>query len=486
MRELSGQQPRGIGRKAVRGAAQLGLRQVLVHGMNLAGGIVLARVLAPGDFGVFAILNFFIALAASLSELGFGYRLLRQAREPDAADYQAVFSLQAACSIALVAALAIASGWISQRFRMGSHGSLMIMAVSANILLAPLQSMAIVSLERRLDFGKLARLEVLQTLLYHAVTVGLAFSETGAWSFVGGAVARSILGAVVLRIMAPWKLAFFWDWERIRLHVGHGLLYQASTLANIVRDSIVPTLIGSLSGPVAVGYVTWALMLSLYTNLVLNVLNRVYLPVFSRLQDFSEAMGNALTRAVAWTNRFSAPITLFVLVFGHEIIVLVFTEKWLPALPLVKLLLIANVFVATSTPCFGMLNALGEVRRTFGYSLMWTVLTWGIGGPLIMKYGYIGFGWAILAVNFTNILLFRDCLRRVPARFLRAAIPPWIWASLIGIAAHLSARFFPASSLPVLALYGFAFAMLFVAALWAFHKEGIRKDWSLFSSEAGT
>lgn len=477
-------QSRKIGSQAVRAGFNLVARQILVQGLNLGGGIILARILLPGDFGIFAILNFFIAFSASLSELGLGYRLIRQAEEPTHEDYQAVFTFQAACSLSVVAVLLIASGAMAERFQMGDGGRLMIMAVSANILLAAFQSMAVVSLERRLEFGKLAKLEVFQTLVYHAVTLSLAYSGYGPWSFIWAAAARSVIGASVLRVMAPWPLAIRWDWPRIRAHAKPGMLFQASTFANIARDSIVPTLIGALSGPVAVGYVTWALMLSLYTNILLNVLNRVYLPVFSRLQHLPEALGEALSRAVAWTNRVSAPITVFFLVYDREIVTLVFTEKWLPALPLVRLFLIANVFVATSTPCYGMLNALGQVRRTLGYSLAWSALTWAIGAPLIHRLGFVGFGWAVLIVNFSNLYLFRDCIKRVPVRLAVAAIPPWIWASACGAAVFWIKHRFPVSGLPMLAVQGSIGAVLYLAALWAFHGKGIIRDWRLFSNPA--
>ena len=65
--------------------------------LQLAFGIVLARILLTEDFGIFALLAIFSAMANILQESGFASALIRKSN-PDKADFASVFCLIFLCS----------------------------------------------------------------------------------------------------------------------------------------------------------------------------------------------------------------------------------------------------------------------------------------------------------------------------------------------------------------------------------------------------
>ena len=74
-----------IVRRAVRGSVALGIRQSGVLGLNLMGSVILARLLTPGEFGVYAVVLFARSFLAAFADGGLGAGLIRQPDEPGAA-----------------------------------------------------------------------------------------------------------------------------------------------------------------------------------------------------------------------------------------------------------------------------------------------------------------------------------------------------------------------------------------------------------------
>jgi O-antigen/teichoic acid export membrane protein len=137
------------------------------------------------------------------------------------------------------------------------------------------------------------------------------------------------------------------------------------------------------------------------------------------------------------TNALTAPISILTLALIEPITRIIFGEKWLAALPIFYLLSLANLVVATSTPLQGLLNALGKSRITFVFAVIWALLTWLLGLPLIHWFGALGFALANVGVQLSNFGLFVIVRKLVPIRLWEAASPPWVLAILVGVAIYL-------------------------------------------------
>src|SRR6188508_3013008 len=108
--------PAAIAKKALRGALALGARQVVVQAVNLAGGISLARLLTPAEFGVFGIVTFVLSFLTTLGDVGLGASLIRQHSEPDEHDYRVIFSAQQALVSLVVIAFWVAAPFLAAAY----------------------------------------------------------------------------------------------------------------------------------------------------------------------------------------------------------------------------------------------------------------------------------------------------------------------------------------------------------------------------------
>ncbi|HEX7091373.1 MAG TPA: oligosaccharide flippase family protein [Longimicrobiales bacterium] len=472
-----------IARKAFRGALAVGGRQAVVQGCNILGGILLARLLSPPEYGIYAVFVFLLAFLAAFGDVGLGASLIRQEAEPSVADYRAIFTAQQVLVVAVVAVVWLVAPAVAQAYGRPGDEAWLFRIVGLSVIFTSLQTIAAIQLERDLAFGKLAAIEIAQALVFNGLAVALAWRGAGAASIAWALLARAVAGALLVNLVRPWRIGLRRDWPRVRAHLRFGLPYQGTAFISLVKDSITPVFIGLLLGPLEVGYVNWATMVAAYPVLALMVLQRVYFPAFSRLRSDPAGLGRLVEEVVRATNSVAAPLAALTLALMVPITRIVFGEQWLPALPYFYFLWGANLFVPTATPMLGLLNALGESRTTLMFAGVWMLGTWLVGAPLVLAFGAIGYAAANLAVQFTNLALFRSAQSRIAFRIFAPARAAWWAAALAGVVVHLLARVEPPTAIHGLIGYGAGGLALYVAALYLFDPRGVRRAVSWIRSE---
>ena len=473
-----------IVRQAVLSVLALGLRQVLTAGMGFLGGILLARLLSPSEFGLYAIVTFLLTFLIAFGDVGLAAGLVRQAHEPAEEDYQAVFTIQQVLVASVVIIFWTAAPWVARLYHLPQHDSWVFRLVALSLLCTSFQVIPSARLERHLSFEKLAMVEVAMSFVLYSTAVALAWKGAGTLSFGIAMFARSLAGAILANLISPWRIRLHWDWKRARGHLKFGVPYQGISLISLLTSSFTPVFIGLLLGAASVGYINWAQMVAGYTVLVLMPMQRVYLPAFARLQLHREALGQFVEQVVRTTNAVAAPVAVLTFVLIEPLTRFVFGQKWLPALPVFYLLWTTNVFVPTATPLFALLNALGHSRTAFKFALMVMLGIWALGAPLILAFGVIGFGIASLCVNATNLILFRVAQSHLDFRILPMILPGWCVAAAIGLATYFVMHAKPPIGLVGTGMYFALGVSAYTLCMIGLYRSDARKIWGLVWSQA--
>jgi O-antigen/teichoic acid export membrane protein len=475
--------PGTVVRKAVHSVMALGLRQVLNVGMSSLGGILLARLLSPSEFGLFAVVTFLLTFLITFGDAGLAASLVRQAHEPVEEDYQAVFTVQQVLVGSVVILFWLAAPWVASAYHLPSHDSWVFRLLGLSLLCTSFQVIPAARLERHLSFEKLAMVEVAMSFVFYSTAVTLAWKGVGTLSFAIAMVGRSLTGAILVNRASPWRIRWHWDWERARVHLKFGVPYQGIGFVFLLMSSITPVFIGLLLGAASVGYINWAQMVGAYPVLALMVLQRVYLPAFARLQLHREALTQFVEQVLRATNGLVAPVAILTLVCIEPITKFVFGQKWMVALPLFYLLWGANIFVPTAAPLLALLNALGHSRTAFKFALVCMLGTWALGTPLILAFGTIGFAMANLCVNLANLILYRVVRGHLSFRILPMIVPSWCVATVIGLATYFVMRFTPPTGLFGLGIcFGLGLSAYALCLLGLYRLE-VRKMWALVWSQ---
>jgi O-antigen/teichoic acid export membrane protein len=466
-----------IARDAVRGGGLLGLRQVFAQVLNLAGYAVLARLLGPAEIGVLGIVLFVFAFLGTCGGAGLQASLIRLPDEPTAEEYRAVFTLQEAFMGIVALATFAAAPWLAALYGRPPAEAWLFRLVGAALVTSSFQAIPAAVLERRLDFGKVALVEVAQAVAFNVVVVGLVWIGWGTASFGVALLTRALVGAVLATLASPWSARPLVDWARASAFLRVGAPLQGTALVSQLKGSITPIFIGLAAGAATVGYVQWAQTLAAGPLWASMVLSRVYLPTFARVQRDRPTLGRFVAGAVRATHALVAPCAILVLALIQPITVLVFGTQWLPALPIFLLLWVGNLLIPTSTAVLAFLAALGDTRTSLRFAVIWLVTTWILGVPLVLAFGGVGYALANLGVLATHLLLFRVARTQVELHLVTATVPVWLWAGSVGVVVHLATRVYPCTSLVVLGGYLAAGGLAYFAGLALLAPRELRQLW---------
>ncbi len=466
-----------IAREAVRGGGLLGLRQVFAQGLNLAGYALLARMLGPSEIGVLGIMLFVFGFLGTCGGAGLQASLIRLPDEPTTQEYRAVFTLQEAIMLVVALLAFTAAPTLASMYGRPPNEAWLFRLVGITLFVSSFQAIPFAQLERRLDFGKVAVVEVAQALAYNVVVVALVWAGFGTVSFGLALLARATTGAVLATLASPWPARPLWDWARASTFLRIGAPLQGTAVVSQLKDSITPLFIGLAAGTATVGYVQWAQTLANGPLWASMVLSRVYLPTFARVQRDAATLARFVAGAVRATHALVAPGAILILALIDPITRLVFGPQWLPAVPIFRILWIGNLVVPTTTALLAFFAALGDTRTSLRFAFLWLVTTWVLGVPLVLAFGGVGYALANAGVLATNVLLFRLARTRVDVQFLPATVPVWLWAAAVGVLVHLAARTWPVTSLGALAAQLAAGGALYLVGLAVLAPRELRQVW---------
>jgi O-antigen/teichoic acid export membrane protein len=245
--------------RARRGVKLLMGRQLFVQIITFATGIVLARALDPAEFGLYAIASFLVGAFALFGDFGLAPSLVQRKEQITELDLRVGFSLQQITTTVVVVLLLIAAPWLASLYPKAPPGTdWLVRALAFSLYLTSWRSMSVLQLERVLRYERLAWVEVIEVLAFQVMAVLMALNGYGVWSFVVAALVRGIVGTGLAFAAAPWRVRFAFDRTVARRILRFGAPFQLQSVIHQLGGWVTPLFVGTLIGPGAVGYLTWA------------------------------------------------------------------------------------------------------------------------------------------------------------------------------------------------------------------------------------
>ena len=426
-----------IGRLATRGGVSLIARQALAFVISTAGGIALARLLTPSDFGAYAFILFAQAFGKLLVDGGLTSTLVRQREAPEPADWNSVFSVQLILAVVLAGAIAASTPLVRAVF-VGVGGFVGANLLSAaSVLVAPAISITFARFERELRFDRLALLTLIQPIVFNVVGPLLALLGGGVLS-LGMALLVSNIATLVVAISAgSLPPAPTLRLIRMRPRLRFGVPFIGSGLVSNLKDAVNPLLVGAVVGAAAVGYVRWSQQVAALCTYLVVAISPMLFALFSRLLNEPERLSRMVSSALFWSNAITAPLAILLTIFIVPITRDLYGTQWLPAIPLYYLLCFTNLISPTTTALLALMNAIGRPAIAFAFTGAWFAGTWVLVPALVLPFGALGYGIANAAVQLIGIVLVLVAHRAVAFSAVRSIVLPWAVAAASCVPAYL-------------------------------------------------
>lgn len=383
----------GLGQSAFKGFTLIAASTVGVKGFALLGQIIVARMLAPEDFGMVALAYSVLAFTGVFEKNGLREVLVqRGGRFADHAN--AAFWMTLATGLLVAGATLAAIPFAVRLYRTpGLRSVLALLALSITLL--SLQSVPGARLQHDLRFRTLALVGVVESLGLNVLAVALAVLGAGVYSIV---VPTLVVRAASLAWQ--WRLSRFvpaltLDRPRWRGLFGSSALLFGSSALLAVQFGGASMVLGIFHDVTVVGIFSFSYNLSAQlTGLLTNNLWTVLLPTFSRLGKSPTLQAAAFLRVARAANLVGIPACFLLAAVADPALRLLYGHRWEAAVPVVQIIAVGMAFNVSFTLSHNLLMAQGRYLALFWFNV------WRVAGFMLLVGagawwgGAVAVGWA--------------------------------------------------------------------------------------------
>jgi PST family polysaccharide transporter len=413
-----------------------GVTMVLSRGATLVATLVLARLLVPADFGLFAVGILVINYLDRFKDVGVSAALIYRKEEWSRLAVTALpLSVGSAVALSVVTFLAAP---LAGPFFFDPRAADILRALSLVLLISGLSTVPESRLRREMDFRRRVVPEVAAAVVKGAVSVALAVAGLGVFSLVWGQLAGTCAQALLYWILCRWRPRFGWDRSLASLMLGYGLASSLVAVMAVFIENMDYLVIGRRMDPEQLGYYSMAYRLPELSVLgVCIVAGQVFFPLFARLQDDLPRMSEVYLQVVRKISLVTLPMGAALAVLAPEVVTTLFSDRWDPSIPVLRLLApfamvtsmsfhAGEIYKATGRP--GILNtlALGEVV------LLLPFLWLAAGTNIVVVAAALLVGGLVLTV--TRLLIAVRILRLDRVELASSFVPGVLSAASLAVA----------------------------------------------------
>ena len=375
--------------RSVRGGAVMLFAQGSKLVLNVGAIAILARLLTPTDFGLFAMVTAITGFLMHLKDLGLSGATVQKA-EVSHAQVSTLFWINLVFGAVLaivVAACAPLIGWFYGEPRLNA----MTIALAASFLITGLAVQHRALLKRRMRFTALAVTDLVSVLIGIIAGVAAALGGLSYWALVIRQLAMTAGLAAVLWLACGWRPGRPARAAGVRSMLAFGGNLTGANLLVAATRQFDKLLLGWRWGAVSLGYYSKAYQLLLLPVQQINQpLSNVAIPTLSRLQDDPPRFVSFYRHGLQIMAALGMPTAVFLFAAAEHVVLTVLGEQWRDTVPIFHRLAPAAFVGSFGIATTWLYVALGQTGRQ---------LRWAVFSSLVIAVGLlIGLRWGALGV----------------------------------------------------------------------------------------
>lgn len=313
------------------------LQQFSNQGIAFIVSLILARLLMPAEFGLIAMISVFMAVGRTLIDSGLNQSLIRSSNITQE-DLDTVFLFNLIGSVFIYLIVYFTAPLISNFYKQPLLTNI-IRVLCLTFIINAFYTIPNTQLTKNLDFKTQMRVTTPSLIIGGIVGIILAYLGFGVWSLVFSTLTQSLAAAIQLWFWSEWKPSWHFNKRIFKTHFKYGYKLTFSALLDTLFNNVYPIVIGKFFAPAQVGFFNRADTLKqLPVTNIGSILNKVTFPLFSKIKDENERLKILYKKLMQLVIFIVAPTILFMSALAEPLFRLLFTEKWLPAVPYFQIL----------------------------------------------------------------------------------------------------------------------------------------------------
>lgn len=416
-------------------------------GFGFLANIALTRMLTPDAYGDFALATFFFLLFQLRGKLNLTYAFAQLPEDDDAAmgSYVALDVGLGVAGLALVLVTVVPLAYLG--YSRTVIAMTLIMAVVS--VVESFGSVFIALLSKHLWSKPGSMIFGISLPLSYIPAFWLAATGRGNWSLVAQYVTMILVAQVGLWLFVWVRLRptvrFVWKFRRETLKqlITFGGVVGLSAFIGTMGSQVDNFYLGTFAGTEALGFYDRAFRTAQWPTLLLSSLiaNSAYF-TYSRLQRDAVRLQKTVSMMFWLSANLAFPIALVLFISAPDLIVAAYGARWLPAAPILRILVLVSVIRPLWDNASALFTAVGQPSKTIVMLSAQLIVLIILGWPLTVRYGGTGTALAVCVSFFLGLVPLYLSLRRIiqPGALLVYAMP--VVAAILTVLGYVLANQF--------------------------------------------
>ncbi len=403
-----------------KGASWLAMFKLVSQSFSWAVTILIARILAPDDYGLYAMAILITGYAEMFSSMGLGSAIV-QRPNTNTNELSSVFwfSFAVSCLFALSCyPISYISAYIFKTSKIiPLTQSVAVIFLCSGVLIVPHALLA-----KQLEFKKLGRIELTSTIISVTLMLIIASLGGGVWALIGGRISRALISLLLTYSALKWLPRFHFNFNEAKSYLKFGITVSIGHSLFYISDMSDKFFAGRAWNATMLGYYAFALQIAqIPTEKIVVLINQVSFPAFSKLQHDKGQFSKLYLDIIKVTATLVLPLFVGGYLVGEDLVKVLLNEKWFPMILLFKYLCLSQIVTALNAVNNHVQTAKGRPHWGLYFNLTCAILM-PISFFFAVRYGL----HAILIPWFTSYL------------FICAI---WIFITLKSLDIHISSYF---------------------------------------------
>lgn len=447
--------------------------------LSWASTLIVARLLAPDDYGIIGMAAVYLGVVQIISEFGLSTVIVQ--RELPAEQISRINGISLLIGLAMFAVSAAAAPLIAMFFREPPVRAVVIVLATTYVITS-LQVVPIGVLSRERQFRRIALIESAEVLAQVAVTLGLAIAGASYWALIFGNIAGKLVNTTLMVSARGHRFAWPRQFSQLRSELTFGWHVVVARLSWYGYSNADFVVIGRLLGKAALGAYTfgWTIA-SLPADKISGILARVTMPIFAAVQEDAAALQRYVVRISEAIVVVVLPASIGMALVARDFVQCFLGDRWSAAIIPLQLLSIHVTIRVVNALLGQLLFAVGDARQNMRVGL-WLVgimpVLFVIGAKLWGPPG-VALMWLVghPIITFPSLIAYTARRIEMPlSRFAEAFGPPVIGVAVMAVFVLAAQALLPrgAPSAARLALGVGAGAVTYPAFMWLVYRERMR------------
>jgi len=394
---------RTLSQRAVRGGVWVFALKAIERIFGLTKLVILARILAPSDFGLLGIALVTMATLDTFTNTGFQTALI-QKKESTEAYLDSAWTILIFRGFVIFVILYFIAPVAAIFFKTPEAKSI-IQVVGFTMLFKAFTNVGVIYFQKELDFNKQFIYQLSGTLADFIVAISAAFILRNVWALVFGLLAGNFVRFIVSYFISPYRPHISKDFRKAKELFSYGKWILGSSILLFLILQGDDIFIGKMLGVAALGLYQMAYRIAnMPTTALSHVMHDVTFPAYAKIQDNPPMIREAYLKILNITAFSSFLISGLIFALAPDFTKIFLGEKWMPMVPAMQVLVLAGLVRSLAVTGGTIFHAIGKPQIDTKLQIIRLSVLAALIYPLSVKWGITGASIAVFwSIFFANL-----------------------------------------------------------------------------------